>query len=269
MYMDWSKNIVFALTLVLMGGVCFSQSKKEDLYFKNNPTKWEIDLPIWIPGVKGQFAYGNFEFEGTERQERERIAKNFGIEFYFGTRFTRRINRVWFLLDGYAGRIRNTFYYQNSNNQNEKQLVEVTIGAGMPRLLAGYSILNNKPDNELQAELIPYIGVRYLNIHLVTTVFDSALTVDVQPEWLEPVFGIYVPITYKRMKVDFMSDLGTNGRNGSWISNILFHYRASKLLSFKAGWAFMVLSYDRQFLNKDLTLGMNLNGPTIGFGFHF
>jgi hypothetical protein len=147
--------------------------------------------------------------------------------------------------------------------------VYITAQGALPRFVLGYAAWQRPVENNFRIELIPYLGLRYVNIHLQSEVFDSVNVIDVQPNWFEPVIGIYLPLSYKRFKMELQADLGGTKTKNSWVINNCYRYSISKLIDVQLGWALMIINHKGNIENEELDLRMRLFGPTAGLGFRF
>lgn len=240
-------------------------------FYANETRPWLFEIPIWVPGFRGQLAYGDFHFFAGDKESKEhnRIHSKLGIEFYFNGRFAYQRDKLWLQLDAFSGAVSNTFKYTSIIGNNTSELVKLTSHGTIPRFSAGYSIFSRKKNNKFKLDIIPYLGLRYINIRIKSDIFHQDDVIDVRPSWLEPVIGLYLPISYKRFKMILQTDIGGSDRKNSWAINHHFHYRISKLIDVRLGWSLVHLHYREQFLNEDLYFNIRLLGPNAGVGFRF
>ena len=52
-------------TIVAQDSIPESGSKKKQS-FLTETRHWNIEIPVWIPGFRGEFAYGDVELEGED-----------------------------------------------------------------------------------------------------------------------------------------------------------------------------------------------------------
>jgi len=80
----FKKNIfLFILILLVWSSVC---SESESKFYSNLGTKWLLEIPLWVPGFRGQLSYGDIYLNTAtpkDKKELERIDKDPGLEFYF------------------------------------------------------------------------------------------------------------------------------------------------------------------------------------------
>lgn len=240
-------------------------------FYATDTRPWLIEIPIWVPGFRGQLAYGDFDFFAGDKESKEhkRINSKLGIEFYFNGRFVYQRKKLWIQLDAFSGAVSNTFQYTSLIGNNTSELVKLTSHGTIPRLSAGYSVFSYQKNHRFKFDVIPYIGLRYVNIRIKSDIFNHDDVIDVRPSWLEPVIGLYLPISYQRFRMVIQTDIGGSNRKNTWAINHHFHYRISKLIDVRLGWTLVNLHYREQFLNEDLYFNIRLLGPTAGVGFRF
>ena len=259
---------VFSQTSIV---VC-AQNLKEEKYYTNNNRHWLAEIPIWVPGFRGQLAYGDFDFSSSgsdEEKEYERLESDVGIEFYFVGRIAAQYNKLWIQADAFSGEVGSVFSYTSLIGNNEREIVDIKIQGTIPRLVLGYSVWQKSTENNFKIELIPYLGIRYVSIHLQSDVFDSTYVIDVRPNWFEPLLGLYVPLIYKRFKIEIQTDYGGTGTKNSWVISNRYRYRISKLIDVQLGWNLIRLHHKGKVGSKELESTIRLFGPTAGIGFRF
>ena len=231
-----------------------------------------MEMPVWVPKFRGQFAYGDFDFSSSgnkEEREFERLEGRGGLEFYFVGRVMAQYDKLWGQIDAFSGKVGSTFTYIPLVGNNQKDLVYISATGTIPRLAAGYSVYTKSSENSFKIELIPYLGLRHVNILLQSDIFDSVNVVDLHPIWYEPVAGIYTPLNYKRFRMELQVDLGWTKTSSSWVINNRFRYRISHVIDVQLGWTFMRLNYKENIRNEALDFKIRLIGPTAGVGFRF
>lgn len=264
---------VFAIVFIFNYN-SYGQNSNQDKYYVNDTTHWQMEVPIWIPGFRGQLAYGELGLDPVpdpfeEGNDPKRINKKTAIEFYISGKISARFNNFLFELDGVSGTIGSTVTFVPIHLPNEKELVHLRIQGTIPRLFAGYSIWNTTKNDNFKIELIPYIGVRYINIHLESDILNNGNIIDVHPDWFEPIVGLYIPFSYKRMKLEILTDWGKNNSKNSFVINSNIRYRISRLIDVKLGWMSLNLNHDDLFINEKFDIDLSLYGPSAGISFIF
>ena len=265
------KSLLFVLIISQTNFNLCAQNSKEDKYYINNNRHWKADIPIWVPGFRGKIAYGDFDFSSGNGQEREfeRLTGDAGLEFYFVGRVSVKHNKIWAQIDAFSGRVGSAFSYTSPEGGIEKELVNIDIHGTIPRLIMGYSVWQKTSKSNIKIELIPYLGFRFVNFLLQSDVFDNTNVINIKPNWFEPLIGLYVPIIYKRFKIELLGDYGATGANYSWVISNDYRYRISKLIDVHVGWTHMHLYHNGIVNENNLKSSIRLFGPSAGIGFKF
>lgn len=250
----------------------FGQNSKEDKYYTSSDRHWLAEIPIWVPGFRGQLAYGeyNLSSSGSDKEkESERLDSDLGIEFYFVGRIAAKYNKLWVQADAFSGKISSAFSYTSLIGNNEKEIVDLTVRGTIPRFIVGYNAWHQTNENHFNLELIPYFGIRYISIYLQSDVFDLTNVIDVNPNWLEPVLGAYIPVEFKRFKGEFQADYGAAKSKNSWVVSNRYRYRISELVDIQLGWNLVRLFHKGTLDGEAFESTIRLFGPTAGIGFRF
>ena len=273
--MEAKYRIFFLFIFFVLAQTAFvvhAQNSKTEKYYINSTRQWFVEIPIWIPGLRGQIAYGDFELTPPDKEDRrefKRIKSDTGLEFYFVGLISVQFNSFWIQADVNSGQVKSEFSYISQIGNNEKEIVEIMIQGTIPRFVSGYSVIEKATEKNFKIELIPYIGFRYVSFHLQSDVLDSTYVIDARPNWFEPLIGLYIPLIYKRFKIDIQFDYGLTGSNNSWCIINRYRYRISKLVDVEVGWNFTTLNFDGFVNNQKLESRIQLFGPTAGIGFRF
>jgi hypothetical protein len=251
---------------------CFAQNTKEVKYYTNNNRHWLAEIPLWIPGLRGQIAYGEFDLSSsTDKEEKEHNLLNSDgeLNFYFVGRIAVEFNKFWVQTDAFSGEVGSTYSYTSLNGNNEKDFVVVDIQGTIPRLVLGYSVWQKTNENSFKIKLTPYLGVRYVSFHLQSEVFDSTYVINEKLNWFEPVVGVYIPINIKRFKIEVQADYGSTGTYNSWAISNRYRYRISKLIDVQLGWNYIRSHHNDIVGSEEFKSTIRLFGPTTGIGFRF
>jgi hypothetical protein len=267
------KFIINILILTQVIIIASAQNMKAEKHYVNNSKHWLAEVPIWIPGFRGQLAYGDIDFSssGTEKErDFKRINSDLGLEFYFVGRITAQYKKIWLQVDAFSGEVGSAFTYTPSNNNNnETEIVNIKIQGTIPKLVIGYSIWEKLIKDEVRINVTPYLGIRHIRFHLQSNVLDSLNIINKDPSWFEPVIGLYIPIIYKRFKIEIQADFGTNGTKNSWGISNRYRYQLSKLIDLQLGWNIIHLYHNSIVDDIKLETTIRLFGPTAGVGFRF
>jgi len=273
-----NKQIFFARILFLglvinVASTLHAQEADESVYFTDfRNRKWLIELPLWIPGFQGKLVYGSFDSSSSgddEEREFERLTGNPDLEFYVVGRIVANYDKWWFQADLFSGKVSTVFTYEALVGAGEKEFFRLAVQGTVPRLIAGYTVWEQQTANHFAVAIVPYTGIRYAYIDLESQFLDSSLAIDTEPNWFEPVFGLYVPLDYKRFRFEGQGDFGINKAKQSWQVNTRLRYRLSKLVDVQLGWTYLNLSHETSIESKEFDLDLILAGPTAGVGFRF
>ena len=262
--------IVFILSQMVVGAN--AQNANDEKYYNLSDRKWLVELPLWVPGFRGQLAYGDLDLSSSgtgNEKEFDRISNKTGIEFYFVGRLAIKYKKFWFQADAFSGEIGSAFTYTSLIGNRERELVNVKIRGTIPRFVLGYSVWQKSTKNNFKIDVIPYVGIRSVSIRLQSSIIDSAVIIDVSPNWINPVIGVYIPLLYKRFKYETQFDFGKSGNNVSWNYSNRLRYRISKLVDVQLGWNVVRLDHNSLIGKEQFTSRMRLMGPTAGVGFRF
>lgn len=266
------KPLLILLMLSQTESMVWAQTSKEEKFYSKDDGHWIAEIPLWIPGFRGQLAYGEYNLTSSgKRNEREfeKINSDAGLQFYFVGRIAIHYKNLRIQADAFSGRVGSAFSYTSRIGGTEKEFVYLEIQSTVPRLVLGYSVWNKLTDNDFKIELVPYVGLRYVSFHMQSEVFDSTEVVDLKPAWIEPLAGLYLPLSYHRFKMEWQLDYGYAGKNSSWVISNRYRYRISKLIDVQLGWNLLQLNHHDTLGNVQIETMVRLFGPTAGIGFRF
>jgi hypothetical protein len=250
---------------------------------QNKP--WTIEIPLWIPGYAGSFAYGDVSVEGDEDWEPVNpiepppkwefgkilsrvFTDNWYLKFFFLTKLAYENNRILAQFDAIAGSLGETVTF----NYNNSSFIDATYRSINLRLFAGYKFLNIESNNEkFRYELFGYLGTRLHLQKIYAEIADASITLDINPTWAEPIIGLQNQLTWKRWYVILNGDYGGYFVNTKYsfqlTANLLF--RAGKTTSVKLGWNYLDLNHRGTLLNQDFRVDATFSGPAAAVAFHF
>lgn len=266
--------VLISASLICLNAVAQNDSlnKKESRYYINNDDrKWNLSLPIWIPGFRGDFAFGDLETstaESDDEKESTRLEDVIGIEFYFVGSASFVHNRWSLYADGFTGTITEEVFYDKLRQGDPASVVKLRISGAFFRFVVGYSVWRYEKENS-RIDVVPYIGVRRFDIGLEAALLDSIYAGSVNPTWNEFIVGIYIPVKWKRFSFTTRMDMGVTEENVSWMANVLCGYRISKLMDINLGWSHLVINHREVVSDENLELKLRLTGPTLSVGFNF
>ena len=232
---------------------------------------WRISIPIWVPGFRGSFAYGDvsidpgYENEPPDETERGLAKSELSIQFYLMADLRFQYKRWYLEADGMRATLNNSLVFINLENVT----FEGTMEAAIVRGVLGFRLYESVNQDKLfKWSVNGYAGVRYYRVSIYT---NKVNLVDIEPSWTDPLIGFQIPLVYKRWVFAAQADFGGFGidNHRSFFLGLDANYRFSKLFSLGAGWAFLDVEYDRDYKSQPLTLGIGLSGPVVRMHFTF
>jgi hypothetical protein len=262
-----------------------------ETYLKND-WSWAIEIPIWIPGFRGDFAYGDVSIEGEDGIDPGTpthpiepppsgeppvgggniLSRLFNsskyLKFFFVSRITYRKDKFYGQIDAFSGTIGQSLDFVLNN----KEVATASYATFLTRLVLGYSLYelgNRSQTNRLK--LYGYAGMRLHYFELFSDLNSTTRSMDINKFWGEAILGILSRFALNDWMFLFQADIGSfyTGNNSSYMINIFCHYRISNLLSLKIGWTDWDVSYQGEILREKLSLNVHLSGPNTGLTFHF
>ncbi len=287
--MKYLSYIIF-LSLIISNSAAFSKDsvskKKEKLYhnFLENERRWNWEVPIWIPGFRGEFAYGDVSLEGEDGTTpipehpiepphpwdtfKRLFKSDFFLNFVFMSRVSYTSNKFYAQIDGFSGSVGRSTTFRTNN----AELVKAKFSTNLYRIYGGYEILEKWSKSEkVRYQLYTYVGVRFHDINVVTDVFDIEDYASLNPFWTEPLIGVKNDLSLRRWRFVLNGDVGFYGPNQqlSYMLNFNSEFRISNLVSVRAGWTQWYAKLDKNYKGEPLKLKMNLSGPATSVSFHF
>lgn len=264
------RNIsLIIVSLLVWNSVC---AQAESKFYSNLKSKWLLEIPLWVPGFRGQLSYGDIYLNSStpkDKEELERIDKDPGLEFYFVGRASFRYQKLWIQADGFSGSVGNTFTFAPPRSELEKELVYLSATGTMPRIILGYSVWSKNFNKHTSIEIVPYTGLRYIYIQFESEISQTSQQIDLVSKWFEPLIGVSVPFNYKRFRFEIQGDWGGNSAKNSTMINSYLKYRISRLVDTKLGWTSLYSRHKAVVEDELLNFTINLHGPTLGVGFNF
>ena len=237
--------------------------------YAESERRWLLDIPLWIPGLRGQLAYGELEFssEGGEKErEFDRLNGDTGLEFYFSGRFQLDLGRFQIYADGFTGRIGTSFELQRPDG-SAKELVYYRINGSIVRLMGGYTLLDSGPNKKLPWKLYAQLGVRYVNLSMFSQLPDGSDLVNVEPSFFEPMMGVAVSLDPGRFRLEAHLDASSWESSFTWALSNSVRYRISPLIDVHVGSTWYNLDYRKKLGGQTLDMDISMFGPTAGVGF--
>jgi hypothetical protein len=285
------KGLILIVICLFLSGISSAQdslTKKEikkieaDFLIPGKP--WTVEIPLWIPGFAGDFAYGDINIEGEDGIQNpieppppsggigdilsRLFTTNWYLKFFYLTRVSYEQNRFKAQFDMISGAVGNSVVF----NYNNKELVQASFLTLNLRLYAGYKFLEKAGSNKkFRYEAFVYGGLRTYFQRLQSELNETSIALKVNPVWVEPIIGLENQFTWKRWMVILQGDYGsiTSRNRQSFQLTAFAYYRMGPLTSIKFGWNHLYINRADKFLQEDIKIKLSLSGPTVGVAFHF
>lgn len=246
---------------------------------------WTFEVPLWIPGFAGSFAYGDASIEGEDGVDPENpiepppggdigkiisrlFSKNWYLKFFYLTKLAYENKDFLVQLDGIGGAVGNSVKFK-ANNQ---QIVQANFQTINVRLFAGYRYVDVYSKNKkFRYELFGYLGARAHFQKIYSDVDGVINKIDINPTWLEPVFGIQNQFSWRRWFLVIQGDYGgffVASKYSIQLTGYVY-YRTGRLTSLKFGWNHLNLKHKGSLQNEEYKVNVKLSGPSVAIVFHF
>ena len=282
--------IIICLSLPAMNSAQDTLTKKEirklgsDFLLPGKP--WTVEIPLWIPGFTGEFAYGGIEIEGEDGVEivnpieppppgegiggifDRLFTTNWYLKFFYLTRVVYEPSKIKVQFDMIAGAVGNSVVF----NYNQQELIESSFRTINLRLYAGYKFVERYGSkSNFRYEAFAYGGVRTYIQRLQADLSGTNFKLDINPVLTEPIIGLENQFTWKRWLVNVQGDYGNIfARNKRSIQITAFVlYRMGRTTSLKVGWNHLYINLSSTFLRQDYKVKMTLSGPMVAVSFNF
>ncbi|MCK5699548.1 MAG: hypothetical protein KAI29_00280 [Cyclobacteriaceae bacterium] len=246
---------------------------------------WTIEIPLWIPGFAGSFAYGDISIEGEDGVNPqlpiepppggiigEILSRVFTdewyLKFFFLTKIAYEKNQFLAQFDAISGSVGESVKFKYNN----QLIVQANYRSTNMRLFGGYKIVNaNSINKRFQYELFAYGGAR-IHFQKIYSDLDGVINkLDINPTWVEPIIGLHNQLTWKRWYVVIQGDYGgyfVESKQSVQLTGLVY-FRTGKLTSVRFGWNHLVLHHSGNFLKEDYRINATFSGPSAGVVFHF
>ena len=282
--------VIYIIILTLLYGQLNAQEynetvkSKRKVGFLEEERKWSVELPIWIPGFRGEFAYGEAGIEGedgtTPIPDQPIENPEFGDVFkrLFRTRFELNYflvlgvsydnERFYGEMDAFTGTLGSSIIFRTNNYK----LIRASVHADLVHFRLGYNLYERAiQSTKGKYQLYGIAGTRLHNFYIKAGNNDIQTYLAISPLWIEPILGARNEILYSNWKFILQGDIGNFWINDkfSYQFNLHAYYRASNLLSLKIGWNSWYINYRDKFRKEDLLIKTHLAGPIASVSFHF
>lgn len=284
-----SRLCILILLSFISSNICKAQNSNQSFNnklqrdFLTDSSKWSIEVPIWIPGFRGEFAYGDIELEGEDGASPENpiepgwkpgdnlsriFGKNGNLNFFFMNRIAYKNKRFYSQFDAFSGSVGGKIYFRYNN----VDVVKARFTTVLTRLYAGYKFVDEQSvSGKTNFNLYGYGGMRMHYVYVKSQLTGLDTQVKVEPLWVEPILGVRNELVLNRWQFIASGDIGSFNINDkfSYMVNFYAYYRLSNLLSVKVGWCGWDIKYNDKYSGEDLSLKMHLEGPASALTFHF
>lgn len=288
------RKLYCILCLILLGipGTLCAQDTKAGKELKKQQSSylleertWTVEIPLWIPGYAGSFAYGSVSLEGEDGVDPAHpiepppggilgkiLSRLFTDEWYL--RFFFLYKASWeknnFLLqsDALIGSVGETIKF----NYNNKTVVQANFRTTNLRFLGGYRVVDAWSGNrKFHYELYPYLGARIHGQKIYSDLDGLINKLDINPVWVEPILGLQNQFSWKRWFVVLQGDYGGYfvSSKSSYQFLTYVYYRCGRVCSAKLGWMHLDVKHSGRFLDDKYSINATFSGPTAGIAFHF
>jgi hypothetical protein len=250
--------------------------------FLNRDKNWELTIPVWIPGFRGNFTYGDISLEGEDGTDpgdptdppegggnifsRLFNSSSF-LKFFFMGRVAYSSDKFIIELDSFSGRVGNRVEF----TLNNKEIATAEFFSLLTRLIAGYSFyeFENK-SHSLRLTAYGYTGLRVHYIELTSNLNRTVRSLNLNKSWGEVLFGLKSRLALNDWMFRLQGDISGFNKNSnfSYMLQAVCAYRLSNLLSIKLGWTDWDVKYRGNVKDEELTLNVHLSGPNMGLTFH-
>ena len=256
--------------------------------FLTDHYKWIAEVPIWIPGFRGAFAYGETSLEGADGEFPSIVnpiepepdppddgnilsrlfSKSTFFRFFFVGRVGYKMEKTIFEMDFFSGGIGDKITFR----LDEREVARATYTTIMGRAFVGRMLYQHlSKSQKSRFTLIGYLGAKVYWVELYSELKRIKPTLDIEFFWGQPAVGLIFKYTLRDWLFKLQGDIGglMSQKNYSYMFTASVNYRISKLISLKLGWSDWDLNHQRHFKGEKLVLNVHLSGPNTGITFHF
>lgn len=255
--------------------------------FLSDENHWTVEIPIWIPGFRGDFAYGDISLrgeDGVNPGEPEQpieppfpgggniISRLFNsseyLKFFFVCRVSYKRNKFIAQLDGFTGSVGQSVNF----NLNNREVVRGSYSVFLTRLFVGYRFYEYKsPSMNSRFTIIGYGGLKIHWVKIFSDLNRIENKLDLDFVWAHPIIGVQGNYALNDWLFVLQGDLGgyLSATNYSYMIQFFIYYRISNLLSLRTGWTDWDINHKRTILREELVINVHLSGPNFGLSFYF
>lgn len=240
---------------------------KNDFLLDLDKRNWQVKIPLWIPGFRGNFAYGSITPVPEQYAEghSDRLEKEIGVTFYLIGNLRYTPKKWLFEADGFKAVLASNLKFQNIDLVQFNATIEGMVLRGF----TGYKVFeSSNPEKYFNFKVYPYVGVRYFDAHAFS---ENRNLLDIEPSWVEPIVGISLPLRIKRWQFKAQFDVGGFGIDKHWSTHgsLSGGYRFSKLFAVGLGWSALDFNYSQEYKGYYLDFDIALSGPVFSLQLTF
>lgn len=246
----------------------------DQLHYMNDTAHWMVEIPLWIPGLRGALAYGDISIEiggsgGDDGILKKLFSSETQLDYFMVGRVQYRWDRLFIDSDVYGGKINNSVSFIYEDQILLESQIELIIG----RAHLGYTFIDH-PIKSGRAGRIRSYAIAGLQISYAA--LDAILPEPLEPihthnTWYDPLVGAGLNYDIYRLTLGSRFDMGFRGVStfSNWCFKTNARYRFGPRISVELGWIMSGVG-GKQVVNEDeLLLEVRLNGPIAGLSFHF
>lgn len=248
---------------------------------------WSFELPLWLPGYKGEYKYGDDHIEGGDGTEPKPpipehpiekpdygdifsrlFSSSENLKAFWGLRITYTKNRFISQIGFYTG----TVSYNVKYNLNNRSLVDADVSSTTGRAFMGYAFYKYTAKSKKNRFIIyGLLGAKYFNLTLKYELEKTRIDLLLKSASLQPITGLRFHYATRKWLFIIHGDYGfsISDKSTSYMVQALIHYRLGQLASLKLGWDHQGIRYNTEIYNEPFTTDIILSGPVFTFQLHF
>ena len=258
--------------------------KRFKKFYENNDFRFQLDIPVWVPGFRGEFAYGDVELDGENGVDPENpieppsgaIGKilnrlfndSWTFNFYFVGKATYTGDKLFVSTDFFGGSVSNSVKFLLNNSE----IVNARFTSLNWRFVAGWKIYNvENRQRHLSFCIIPFTGARVFSQSVYSDKNDLINKIDVTPVWSDFLLGIKNSFEYRRWQFNLVGDYGFYLKSGrsSYQFTLSAKYLFGRNIGMRMSWTHLQLNYKGLYRGDDLLLKISLSGPSLAVSLNF
>jgi hypothetical protein len=255
--------------------------------FLRTDQHWVVEVPIWIPGFRGEFAYGDVSLEGEDGQDllpvnpiepepedppgnifSRLFSSSTYLKFFFMGRAEFSHGKVRANIDAFTGHVGDSVEFR----YNGREIVQANFHSTLARTFVSYEVATWRPAlGRSRLSLEPYLGARAHFFSIDSDLNHRVNRLDLTHSWGEALLGLTIRQAWTRWLIVLQGDWGNSfsvDSNSYWMSAAAF-WRINGLLALRVGWTDWRVDVTRTVLGERMVLDTHLSGPSMGLTFNF